>query len=143
MSVYSIIDENPIPDMTFEGFDSSIFGFSCNLSFLRNQEGFDLIRVVCEDGECLSVLFSVPRGNGRSELYLLARAGLSAETTSNVHHHHITALTADANAYADALGVSEFYIRTTQLRAQFLSTRFPEWVATETGNLSEATLEVL
>jgi hypothetical protein len=143
MKLYSITEDSPCPDLTFEGFESSVwFGINNLIASTQQGEG-SLVRAAYEGTECYSALWAIPYTSNKVELFFLTRSGSSAITSSNPMHHHVTALTKDAKAYAAALGVSVFYLRTSRGQHSFIAKRFPEWEVSETGNLAEATLEVL
>jgi len=66
---------------------------------------------------------------------------MSAAAVRDPNHHHVTALTKDAAAYAEFLKVALFKIRTKR-PLSFMRSRFPEWSSYEAGGVVHATLEV-
>ena len=101
-----------------------------------------LLRAVHDGFTCLSALWGIPQGDGHMELVLMARDGQSRRTVSDPSHHHVTALTRDAKAYAEALNMKGFLIRTSTRRPGFFAKRFPEWDAVTVDGVNLAILEV-
>lgn len=140
MNLYSIVGDSPCPNLTFEGFENSCW-FGLNNLVMATQLGEGrLVRAAYEGTECYSALWAIFNTSTTAELFLLTRSGASATTSSDPMHHHVSGLTSDAEAYAAALGVSGFYMRTTRGGSSFLADRFPEWDVKVTGKMAEATL---
>jgi hypothetical protein len=143
MNVYSVIGSEPCPDLSFSNF-IDVGSYSVrNLLSAKSCGQAELVRAVYEGNECYSALWSVAHAENKAELILMTRSGVSSETASNTDHHHVTALNRDVEAYASALNVSGFFIRTTKMQARFFSSRFPDWDISVEGRLLKATLEVL
>tara|TARA_R110002153_G_scaffold169552_1_gene322416 strand:- start:1559 stop:1993 length:435 start_codon:yes stop_codon:yes gene_type:complete len=144
MNLYSIIGSEPCPDLSFSNFiNVGWFGVN-NLLAAKKCGQAELVRAVYKiDNECHSALWSVARAENKAELILMARDGMSSTNSTNRDNYHITAIGDEAAAYASALNVSGFYIRTTRMQATSFSRRFPEWDVSVEGHLLKATLEVL
>jgi hypothetical protein len=143
MNVYSVIGSEPCPDLSFSNFIDVGSYSARNLLSAKRCGQAELVRAVYEGNECYSALWSVAHAENKAELILMARNGMSTINSSNSSNHHLTAINNEAAAYASALNVSGFYIRTTKMQARFFSSRFPEWDVSVEGRLLKATLEVL
>jgi len=139
MEVYTVTGETPPPLLTFSGFTGAILELRTAVD--HNQAV--LIRAVHDGAVCASCLFGAKLMDGTMELYLFSKQGQSHDTSTNRVHHHVSELTANATAYADALGVKKFLIRSATFRKGFLKSRFEGWheYVDDIGTVT-ATLEV-
>tara|TARA_R110000772_G_scaffold119291_1_gene225267 strand:+ start:2337 stop:2759 length:423 start_codon:yes stop_codon:yes gene_type:complete len=140
MEIYSIIDNTPRPALLFNNFTPDILPLISGPVASK----IVLLRATHLNNEVYAALFGVPCADNSFELYLFAQEGKSAETSSNAVHHHVTALTKDAKAYATKLGTTKFFIRTITRKPEFFTERLPEWEShINNRNVTYATLEVL
>ena len=139
MEVYTITEGVPAPDLDFEGFPIEVYVV---LRAVGTGQAV-LARATYEGKTCLSALFAAQLYEGVTELFLFSRPGQSMATATDRRHHHVSVLTEDAKAYAEALGTKSFYIRTITRRKGFFKQRFKDWTEGQSayGHLT-ATLEV-
>ena len=138
MQLYTITSGEPRPWLAYSDFDA-------NHAHLVAAEGLGqafLLRACHEGFSAFSALFGVICGEGTVELFLFARSGQSRRTLTDTMHHHVSELTKDAKAYADAVGAQKFIIRVSNRTPDFLSRRFPDWEAIDVDGMGYAELAV-
>jgi hypothetical protein len=145
MNLYSITEGGALPELTYEGFNTAILPVNQNIPALLKYEGVNMVRATYDDeGACHSLLMSVPMSNDGAtvQFYLIAKDGHPHLTATDPMHHHVSAVTANATAYAAALGVNCFYIVTNRMQSSTFSQRLPEWDLVEGPYNVNAKLEI-
>ena len=141
MQLYSITSGEQRPWLAFTDFDTrSSYSIPIMISAEGAGQAF-LLRACHEGFSAMSALWGLLGDDGTMELFLFARAGQTRRTVSDPMHHHVSELTKDAKAYADAVGARRFIIRVANRTPDFLSRRFPDWEAIDVDGLGYAVLE--
>ena len=137
MQIYTVTSGEPRPWLAFTAFDA-------NHAHLVTAEGMGqafLLRACHEGFSAFSALWGALHDDGTMELFLFSRVGQSRRTVADTMHHHVSELTKDAKAYADAGGARRFTIRVANRTPGFLSRRFPDWEAIDVDGMGYAVLE--